>query len=515
MEPDFFFSCLTRGTPLFCRAAIGLFVASAAACAYAAPADQPVPVVDPSGLASDGSSEEAQGGGLRIPSRAALRRLLAQRADDKGAKSVGEPKEKSRADALLAEDNLEEPAAPTTKFFGFDQVEAAYIVPRPGHFSKWINRLELGAQGALSESVKWKVSGRFDYNAIYDLSNFYPGRVRDDQRFDAMFRETYIDLGAGDIEFRLGRQQIVWGEVVGLFFADVVSAKDLREFILTDFDLLRIPQWAARAEYFKNDIHVEAIWIPVPSVDKVGKPGSDYFSYPPAGPSGYGYVINDERKPQRNSSNQNFGLRASILRGGWDVAAFGYRSVDSSPTYFREVVAGPNPALIYTPRHDKITQYGVTASKDLNDFLIKTEAIYTLGRNFNVTRLSDSDGVVRQNYLDYIVSFEFPLADDARFNLQLFQRRFSDHDPDIIPRKIESGVTLYWAGKWSNHLQPQILFIHSLNRNDWLLRPKLVWNFQKEWRAVAGVDVFGGSANGLFGQFDKKDRAYLEVRRSF
>jgi len=52
--------------------------------------------------------------------------------------------------------------------------------------------------------------------------------------------------------FRLGRQHIVWGEMVGLFFADVVSAKDMRQFILPDFDMIRIPQWAARAEFLRG-----------------------------------------------------------------------------------------------------------------------------------------------------------------------------------------------------------------------------------------------------------------------
>ena len=502
------------GERRFCRIAVGFFLANALACAHAAPTDVAVRAVGTASPDADASVSEALVYRLGIPSRPASRGLLAQRAEDDDAKSAGKTKGKSRADALLADDNLEEPS-PTTKYYGFDQVETAFTVPRPAHFSKLINRLELGAQGAFSESVKWKVSGRFDYDAVYDLSNFYPSQVRDDQRFNAMFRETYLDVGAGDVDFRFGRQQIIWGEVVGLFFADVVSAKDLRQFILTDFDLLRIPQWAARAEYFKNDIHLEAIWIPFPSVDKIGKPGSDFFPNPPAPPAGYANVINNERKSERDASNQNFGLRASILRGGWDVAGFAYRSVDSSATFFREVVPGPNPALVYTPRHEKITQYGLTASKDVRDFLIKTEAVYTVGRNFNVTRLSDSDGVVRQNFLDYIVSFEFSLPDEARFNLQFFQRRFSDHDPDIIPRRVESGVTFFWSGKWNNRLEPQLLLIHSLNRSDWLLRPKLVWNFRKDWRAVAGADIFGGPANGLFGQYDKKDRVYLEVRRSF
>jgi hypothetical protein len=427
--------------------------------------------------------------------------------------SKGQVQKLERADALF--ENIEAGEKSSIKVKGFYQVEAAYTMPSPSHGSKFLNRLDVSAQGAFTESVKWKVGGRVNYDAIFDLNNFYSNQVRDDQRFEGVLGENYLDISAGNLEFRLGRQHIIWGEVVGLFFADVVSARDLREFILPDFDLLRIPQWAARAEYFKDDFHAEVIWIPVPSFDKIGKPGAEFYPFPPAPPPGFGFVINDEQRPARNSSNQNYGLRLSYLKNGWDVAGFAYRSVDPSPTFFREVVTAPIPALIYTPRHDKITQYGSTLAKDLGNAVLKGEAVYTQGRNFNVTRLNDDDGLVRQNYLDYIVSLEFPWPEEGRLNFQLFQRRFMNHDADIIPDKHESGASLYLTGKWGNRAEPQLLIIHSLNRNDWMVRPKVVWTLEKNWRLVTGADFFGGPATGFFGQFDNKDRVYVEARRSF
>src|SRR5512145_1021869 len=110
---------------------------------------------------------------------------------------------------------------------GFYQAEAAYTVASPDHWSKLRNTLELGVQRKLTDEVELKVSGRFWYDAVYDVTTFFPGSVRRNARFDAMFRETYLDVGAGDWDFRVGRQHIIWGEVVGLFFADVVSARDL------------------------------------------------------------------------------------------------------------------------------------------------------------------------------------------------------------------------------------------------------------------------------------------------
>lgn len=54
----------------------------------------------------------------------------------------------------------------------------------------------------------------------------------------------------------------------------------MREFVLPEFDQMRIPQWAARAEYFGESIHAELLWIPVASYDNIGKPGAEFYPMP-------------------------------------------------------------------------------------------------------------------------------------------------------------------------------------------------------------------------------------------
>lgn len=430
------------------------------------------------------------------------------------ADSIGNEK-KSLADTLLSGDFSSSNKKTSVKYSGFYQLEGAYTVASPDHGSKFLNRLDLNAQGKLSENVKWKVGAQLRYDAIYDMNNFYPEQVRKDQRSDVMFRENYLDISSGNWEFRLGRQHVVWGEVVGLFFADVVSARDMREFVLPDFDLLRTPQWAARAEYFKDDFHMEAIWIPYPTVDNIGKPGAEFYTYPLPPNEGYAYLINNEEKPSRSGDNQNYGIRLSTLKNGWDLAAFAYRGVNTAPTFYREVINTPIPATIYTPRHDKITQYGGTVAQDFRTFVLKGEFVYTNGKNFNVTPLDDTDGVASQRLLDYILGFEFPLPDDTRFNFQFFSRRFLNHDERTIFDKHEDGVSFLLSKRLRNNIEPQLIIFSALNRTDWMARAKVTWNFEKNWRLTAGTDFFAGKTTGFFGQFDNKDRVYLEVRRSF
>ena len=422
----------------------------------------------------------------------------------------------SKRDALFGDDAAAESPAPSPPiaWHGFVRGELARTYASPAHWSKMLIRTELDGQGSLGAGVKYKIGARYDYDFVYDATSFYPPDVRRDQRSNFLLRENYLDFGAGDWEFRVGRQHVVWGEMVGLFFADVVSAKDLREFILPDFDVLRIPQWAARAEYFKGDFHAEAIWIPVPSYDEIGKPGSEFFPAVIRPPPGYATLYENEQIPKRSLAHTDYGLRLSTLTNGWDVSGFYYRSMDSAATFYRNVVEG-QPAFVYQARHDPIDQYGATLAKDVGPAVFKAEAVYTRGRSFGVTRLDADNGVVRQNTLDVVGGLDFALPQETRLNLQVFEREFLDHDPDIISKRHEPGFSVLLNRKLSDRLEAEVLYIASLNRTDWMVRPRVMWDFQTNWRLIVGMDVFDGPQLGLFGQFANRDRVYTEVRYSF
>lgn len=396
-----------------------------------------------------------------------------------------------------------------TGWRGFSQLEIADNYSSPEHLSKAKIRTELSRTGRLNDYLKWKISGRFDYDAAYDLSDFYPPAVRRDQRYEFFLRENYIDVSAGNFDFRLGRQHVVWGEMVGLFFADVVSAKDTREFVLPSFDIIRIPQWAVRAEYTKNDTHAEVLWIPVPTLDEIGKPGADFY---PALFRGAASFLSEDRSG-RNVGNSNYGFRISQLVKGWDISAFYYHSLDAAPTFYR--ISGPLEPLVFQPRHDEIDQVGGTLTKDFGSVVLKGELIYTDGRKFNVARATAVNGLGKQNTLDYALGLDFSLPADTRLNLQFFQRVFLRNEPVIFSNRIENGASIFASGKIWRKLEAQALLIHSLNRSDWMFRPRLSWEFEKNWRWALGADVFGGRPSGLFGRFDQNDRIYTELRFSF
>jgi len=400
---------------------------------------------------------------------------------------------------------------PIVTWRGFSQLEFAETFASPAHASKLRLRSELANLGQLTSNIKWKLSARLDYDAIHDISNFYPLDVRRDQRFEFVLRENYVDVSAGDFDVRIGRQHIVWGEMVGLFFADVVSAKDMREFVLQDFDLLRIPQWAVRTEYSKEDFHADFVWIPFASVDKIGRPGAEFYPFVLPGNPPVNFLRED--RSGLNPDNGNYGVRLSQLISGWDLAAFYYHSRDATPTFHR--VSQPGEPLTFQARHETIDQIGSTLTKDLGRAVLKGELVYTDGRRFNVARLAAPNGLVRQDTIDYALGMDFNLPRDIRLNLQFFQRVFLNHDRDIFANKWESGGSIFLHGDLWRDIEAQVLLIHSFNRSEWMLRPRINWNLARNWRLAVGADIFDGPATGLFGRFANNDRVYTELRFSF
>jgi hypothetical protein len=410
------------------------------------------------------------------------------------------------------------PEAKSLEWHGYVENYTAYDYADPAHWSRGVVRAQIGTEGGasgLGSGLKWKITARVDVDPVYGSSSFYPADVRKDQRLDAWLRETYIDTGVGNFNFRLGKQNIVWGEMVGLFFADVVSARDLRDFILPNFETIRIPQWAARAEYFGDNSHFELIWLPYPEIDNIGKPGAEFYPFQAPPPPGFSQQFNDEVQPAHGLSNTNYGIRASTLQNGWDLSAFYYRSTDASATFYREVTLSPTPTLIYTPRHDRIWQAGGTLAKAFESVVAKAELVYTSGRSYNVTRLTEPTGVVPQDTLDYVVGLDFTLPRETRLNVQYFERAFYNYDPDLLFDRREGGVSLLLSGKIGPGLEPELFVVQSVNRRDRMVRASIGWVPATNWRLTGGVVTFTGPPTGFFGRFNRDDRVYVQLRRDF
>jgi len=68
-----------------------------------------------------------------------------------------------------------------------------------------------------------------------------------------ILRELYMDTTFGEWDFRLGKQQVVWGTADGIKLLDIINPTDFRELNQNTSEDSRIPLWMVNAERYFDD----------------------------------------------------------------------------------------------------------------------------------------------------------------------------------------------------------------------------------------------------------------------
>ena len=177
----------------------------------------------------------------------------------------------------------------------------------------------------------WDKANRTPARSSNSRSNLSWETNREDEGWE-VFRELYTEIKAGDFKFRLGKQQVIWGESDGLRLMDCINPQDLRrEFNLRDsdegYEYTRIPLWLLKANYFPGwepfgvrDLQFELIVNP-------GKPktnrleayeaqGGVWSAAEPNLPTGVRVELTD-KAPHTKLKNGEVAGRIMADAGGW------------------------------------------------------------------------------------------------------------------------------------------------------------------------------------------------------
>ena len=99
-------------------------------------------------------------------------------------------------------------------------------------------------------------------------------KATNDNEWNAEMPELYADMSLGNLWLRVGKQQIVWGEMISARILDAVNPLNLSwhlQFEPEEFEFIRVPQWAIRARYdvpqmlplrWLKDVYVEGYLNP-------------------------------------------------------------------------------------------------------------------------------------------------------------------------------------------------------------------------------------------------------------
>lgn len=356
-----------------------------------------------------------------------------------------------------------------------------------------------------------------------------------------ILREFYYDFAYPEWSLRIGKQQVVWGRVLGARITDTINPLDGRESFdvsyRDDYEYARLPLWMINFKYFWGQNNLQILWIPDVEHD-LSYPSSPWeFNQKPSSP-----VVRIDTRPKPRPDDfedSEVAIRLGFSKGGWETHISYFYTWSDKPIYFRKSFYLPpgrptpfNPIVItLAPEHVRIHQIGGNIEKtfyfpSLDQGLdFKVEALYTINDYFGtVAEPSSEDQQVKKDWFIIATQFDINTWVDWYWSLRIDNRFNLNWNHDL--RYLPIGNRLdQWQPSWNFSLNKsfgdgdRFNFLGWINEDlydgDWWLRAG--FNYELTDYIILSLDCsfFWGNPDDLFGQMRKRDNIGFGIKYSF
>jgi len=464
------------------------------------------------------------------------------------------------------------------KLFGYATQEVSYGFSDAYDTEKGINSalMNLFVESAydITKDLKFYGSGMLSVDWIYQLKcndsswvdklfSKSKGNLNVDDKYWQLLKEARLTWTPGDFMFRVGKQIVSWGELLGFSIMDQINPLDQRRgFLDVEFETTIIPIWLFRADYYPKitsswlqDLGFEFVYNPnadfIPNQDLMAgnAEGGIWAPNIPIPGAHLATAVSKISTPDRWKEGNEFAFRVKAnMLGAITTLNFFYGRDNSPVTKLIPPFMSPIPpdilasdgALLLHPfqegKYPFFKYVGATIAKELiplrASFLgdvaptIYLEALYAFDSTFTFTnplfpfpvqRFGKSDDF--RSGIEVTWKVKIP-ALNARtyfsFMGEFFYRRIMDYPSveEIAGLKKNNYQTFlnvntqYFHGKFT----PSFTWIHDINSNSNFFIPKLVYDFDYHWHFTLGGQLFSGAKNGQGLQlFDNKDQIFFKV----
>ena len=337
--------------------------------------------------------------------------------------------------------------------------------------------------------------------------------------------EVYMDIFFDNMDLRLGRQMIIWGKADGVFITDIISPKDLSEFLLRDFDEVRKGITSLKADYYLGNNTFEFVWIPKFTPTIMPNESSIWSRQPSFSlPTTTDY---SKKGVPGTLENSEVFVKFSGMSSLIDFEIMAGTMWDDDPTmHISHVTEQNNPqpvGLTLTPQHHRLMLGGGSFSTEIKGVVFRGEGAYYSGKQFSaLNTMGLPIDLMEKDYLQYLIGTDFNIG-ETLFSTQFIQRAIMDYDESIVLGETDNMVTfLLNRTLLRETLTLQLFGYVGLSNEDALIRPTVSYDFADGFEILAGANVFyrGNDStppdiNEMFGYYDDNDMVYLKVKYSF
>lgn len=362
------------------------------------------------------------------------------------------------------------------------------------------SELFLDYEHKFENGYKFKVNAKAYYDAIYSLKERGDFREQELNELESEIElfDTYLEGKiTDDLDFKIGRQVVVWGRSDTIRVTDILNPLDNRVPGMVDIEDLRLPVTMAKFDYFIGNWRLTPIAILEQRFSKNPPFGGDFYPAPVMSPEDKSY------------DDVTYALSIGGEFEGWDINLYaahirddgGY--IDFSDT---------------TPRfkHDKVKMAGAALNILSGSWLFKSEIAHLDGLKYT----SVPDMEFRRT--DLLLGFEYNGIADTMISYDIVSRHIHSYDnrlmDELNPLKendyqhaFRINSEFFNATLTANYLIS--LFGNKLDEG----------GFQRAWveydladgiSLEAGVvDYIGGSP--FYDKFKNNDRLFADITYSF
>lgn len=348
-----------------------------------------------------------------------------------------------------------------------------------------------------------------------------------ENKTDLNLRELYIDFHLGkDFTTRIGKQQIIWGKADGVFITDIISPKNLSEFLLPDFEEIRMGITSVKMDYYIGKSTFELVLMPQfqPTIfadsNSIWAPHLPeiQMNIPP------GFQLNKNLENSRSNvenslKNSEIAGKFSYLSGVIDFEIMGGYLWDREPSLHSiKTFDFNNKVLNVTlrPEYHRLTIGGGSFStSSIFGLVVRGEGAYYHGREFMSSDPNVVEGVIEKDYLHFLLGIDYNIL-GVDISTQFIQERILDYIGTIIQDEVKTTMTLLLNQDFLNEtLFLSCLTYYGLDESDALIRPTVTYKYSDGLDVMLGANFFIGDGVGMFGQYYKNDMVYVKAKYSF
>lgn len=280
-------------------------------------------------------------------------------------------------------------------------------------FNSLRSELFLDYDHKFKSSIRVKLNLRGFYDAVYRIKgrSDFTKAERDALEREVELFDAYIEGKLTDqLDYRIGRQVVVWGRSDTIRVTDILNPLDNRQPGMVDIEDLRLPVTMAKFDYYSGAWKVSPIVILEQRFSKVAPFGGAFYPFPLQRP--------DEREYDDLTGAISIGAEYS----GWDLTFYGAK-VRHDTGYLD--LTHPTEWS-----HDKVTMVGGAVNILSGSWLFKGEAAYFNDLKYTVTQQQ------RFNRTDILAGFEYNGIADTMISYDLVRRTIGDYTPLLLTEQL-------------------------------------------------------------------------------